>query len=239
MAGRGQRFRDAGFEVPKFEIEVRGRSLFRWAMDSLGHWTEAGAQVIFLTRAEDEAVRFLNRECDAEGIRHYDVIELETTTDGQATTALLAGPAVRDQEAPFLIYNIDTHVRRGAMTAPTTRVDGWIPVFPGAGAAWSFAAVDDLGMVTGLREKVRISPHATVGLYWFGSFAMFDRLYADHFAAGGSAAGERYVAPMYNTLIDNGAAVRLQHLVSDDVTPLGTPAEVAQFASSASGVAPP
>ncbi len=232
MAGRGQRFRDAGYDVPKFQIEVGGRSLFRWSMDSLRSWTDAAAQFVFLTRAEDDAVAFLDRECAAEGISSHDVVLLEETTDGQATTALLAGPAIRDPSLPFVIYNIDTHVRAGAMQAGEARGDGWIPCFPGAGDAWSFAAADASGRVTEVREKVRISDHATVGLYWFRSYEAYAELYDRHHAnVSPDGLGERYVAPMYTTLIGEGAEVYLAHIRAEDVVPLGTPAELEAFAA--------
>jgi dTDP-glucose pyrophosphorylase len=229
MAGRGQRFRDAGYDVPKYEIEVRGRTLFRWAMASLRSWTDAGARFVFLARAEDRADAFIARECEAEGIGSFEVVAVEGTTDGQATTAMLAAPAVADPAAPLAIYNIDTHVHAGAMRVDDARGDGWIPCFPGAGDAWSFAATGEDGLVTEVREKARISPHATVGLYWFGSFGGYAGLYERHFASGGDERGERYVAPMYNTLIAEGGEVRIAELDPGAVVPLGTPAEVDAF----------
>ncbi len=242
MAGRGQRFRDAGHDRPKYEIEVRGRTLFSWALSSLSSWLEQGAHVICVARAEDEAGPFLEREHARAGIASYELVELAETTDGQATTVMTAEPAVRAPELPLVVYNIDTHVRPGAMRAQDARGDGWIPVFPGAGSAWSFAAADADGRVSAVREKERISPHATVGLYWFGSFARYRDLYERHYAAAGAtdAAGERYIAPMYNTLIADGGLVTIGQLGLDDVVPLGTPAEVERFAvsSAASDHAP-
>lgn len=235
MAGRGQRFRDVGYDVPKFAIEVHGRTLFGWALSSLRSWLESGAaRVVFVARAEDRVHPFLERHCAAEGVASYELVELAETTDGQATTALLAGAGVRDPDAPFLVYNVDTHVRPGAIRADDATGDGWIPVFPGAGDGWSFAAADAQGRVTVLREKQRISPHATVGLYWFRSFALYADLYDRHYALPGAsdAAGERYIAPMYNTLIAAGREVRIAELALGDVVPLGTPADVERFAQA-------
>jgi len=235
MAGRGQRFRDAGYDVPKFMIDVRGRSLLRWSVDSLRSWIDDGARFVFVPRAEDDAEAFIARECAAEGVASHAVITLDATTDGQATTALLAHDEVADETAPFLVYNIDTHVRPGAMRAGDARGDGWVPCFPGAGDAWSFArAGGPDGRVVEMREKVRISDHATVGLYWFRSFELYADLYDRHFAdPGPDVPPERYIAPMYTTLIRGGGPVYLEKLALDDVVPLGTPAEVEAFAGTA------
>jgi len=35
MAGKGQRFIDAGYNIPKYMIKVNGKELFDWALESL------------------------------------------------------------------------------------------------------------------------------------------------------------------------------------------------------------
>lgn len=230
MAGRGQRFRDAGYDLPKYAIEVHGQTLFRWSMQSLRSWIEDGAEAVFVTRDEPDVEEFVQREAAAEGISRSAVVPLSETTDGQATSALLAREAVRDPGLPFVVYNIDTHVRPGAMRREDAGGDGWIPCFPGPGDHWSFARTDDSGRVVEVREKRRISAHATVGLYWFSSFDLYASLYDEHFAAAGLEAGERYIAPMYNTLIARGGDVGLGLVDRQDVVPLGTPVDVQAFA---------
>lgn len=233
MAGRGQRFRDVGYDVPKFAIEVKGQTLFRWSLVSVASWLREDPQLICVTRSEDSARPFVEEQCRLEGVHDPVVIELDATTDGQATTVLKARDAVLDREAPLVVYNIDTHVRPGAMDSARVRGDGWIPCFPGLGDAWSFAAADEAGRVHDVREKVRISGDATVGLYWFSSFALYEATYAIRYAPGSELqAGERYIAPMYSTLLDQGRPVFLDRLAPEDVVALGTPADVDRFAAS-------
>jgi hypothetical protein len=154
------------------------------------------------------------------------------TTDGQATTVMAAAPLVTDADAALLIYNIDTHVRPGALDARHVRGDGWLPCFPGQGSAWSFARADEEGRVVDVCEKQRISDDATVGLYWFGSFDRYRELYDCSLRqVGGTHAVERYVAPLYNLLLSGGGEVFLHRLPAEAVVPLGTPDEVAAFAA--------
>lgn len=230
MAGLGSRFAKAGYTVPKYEIEVFGRPLFDWSMDALEAFREAGWEFHFATRRETGALPFLTQRCADLSIRRGEVIELDTLTDGQATTAQILAE-VADPEAPFLIFNIDTYVRPGAMRPDQVPAGaaGWVPCFPGPGEGWSFARIDETGRATELREKQRISPHATVGLYWFRSAHEYQDLYRAFFANGGEEVGERYVAPMYNQLISQGEHVHVSLLALEDVGMLGTPEQVAVF----------
>jgi hypothetical protein len=230
MAGAGQRFRDAGYDCPKYEIQVAGRTLFSWALESLRSFIDAGWRFVFVSRAVDRAGPFIARETAMLGVRTHGLLELDAMTDGQATTALLAGPHVPSVDRPVLVYNIDTHVDPAALPADAVRGDGWIPCFPGEGSGWSFARTASDGRVEELREKVRISSHATIGLYWFSSFDLYRETYHRHYSLEGrSEKGERYIAPMYNDVIRRGMPVYVHEVAQAAVIPLGTPAEVARF----------
>ena len=234
MAGLGARFRRQGYRVPKYRALARGRPLFDWALESLGGFLGAGARLSFVMLRQDGAADFVRTRALALGARHVEIIEIDALTDGQATSALLAGQALRDPSAPFLIYNIDTHVDPGALPPSSVRGDGWIPCFPGEGDAWSFVALGADGRACEVREKVRISPHATIGLYHFADFRLYADLYAATYGAGETpAAGERYVAPMYNALIGRGGAVHIHEIPATALIPLGTPEEVRRFDPSA------
>lgn len=230
MAGGGRRFREAGYEVPKHAIEVRGRSLLAWALASLRRFIDAGWSPIFVARREHRAGGGIAAACRELAVERFEIVELDAPTDGQATTALAAGAAVRDAAAPVAIYNIDTYVEPRHLAPGAARGDGWIPCFDAPGDAWSFAVADRDGRVREVREKQRVSPHATIGLYWFSSFDLLRDSYERHYADPGNLeAGERYVAPLYNRLIAAGRAVYAHHVPPAAVHPLGTPADVERF----------
>ncbi|HEY0941156.1 MAG TPA: glycosyltransferase family 2 protein [Steroidobacter sp.] len=230
MAGFGRRFLDAGYTVPKYRIVVHGRSLFAWSMLSLRSFIEQGAPFTFVVRGADQAEDFIRSEARALGIVSLGLVQLDTPTDGQATSAMLARPAIEEPRAPMLIYNIDTFVHPDALPAHAVRGAGWIPCFEAKGDAWSFAAADQQGRVTEVREKQRISRHATIGLYYFSSFERYAEIYACHYAdRTRMEKGEAYVAPMYNTLIAQGDEVFIHDVPVQAVIPLGVPEEVERF----------
>ena len=231
MAGESRRFREAGFQVPMYRVEVHGRSLFAWSVRSLARILDRAGLVVFVGLAADPGLpSFLERECAAAGIARYELISLDERTDGQATTALAAGPALEKTD-PLVVYNIDTYVEPASLDPALMRDDGWIPCFPGEGDHWSFVAARPDGRVTEVAEKVRISPHATVGLYGFGSFELFEEAYRRGRPAGEPGRAERYIAPLYNDVVAAGGTVWMSPVPTQSVHPLGTPAEVAAFAN--------
>lgn len=230
MAGLGKRFRDAGYDVPKYRIEAHGKSLFSWSLLSLQSFIRQGARFFFVARGEDRAAPFVHQQAEYLGIDSVEILELDHLTDGQATSAILAGALIDDNQSPILVYNIDTFVHPDSLPANAVRGDGWIPCFPGKGEGWSFAAAAPDGKICELREKVRISSHATIGLYWFSSFDLYRQAYADYYNdPARMEKGEKYIAPIYNQLISSGHAVYLHKVPFDAVIPLGTPADVDTF----------
>lgn len=230
MAGLGSRFRAAGYTVPKYEIEARDRTLFAWSMESLRAFVNAGAPFVFVARAEDRAAPFLARQTEELGIAEHRLVELAELTDGQATSALMALDGDVAPQQPLIVYNIDTYVDPTALPTAGLRDDGWIPCFPGVGDAWSFVRADDEGRVLEVREKRRISPHATLGLYGFGSVALYRQAYEDYYADPANLeSGERYIAPLYNHLVRQGCTLWMSSVDPASVHPLGTPAEVDAF----------
>lgn len=228
MAGLGSRFKKAGYEQPKYMIEVRGRTLFEWSMESLVAFREEPH--IFIVRRADEAKDFIEGMCQKLGIVRRKVIEIEEMTKGQAETAMLAKGIWQDGE-PLYIYNIDTYVERGELRPETIQGDGFIPCFEAPGDHWSFVKLAADGKATEVREKERISSHCSIGAYYFRSCKLYAELYRKLYEEQGHLEkGERYIAPMYNLLIEQKGTVYIQNIPKDKVHVLGTPDEVAFFA---------
>ncbi len=226
MGGLGERFRKAGYTVPKYEIEARGKSLFEWSMLSLkDFWQE---RFIFLVRAEDRAKSFIEEQCKKLGVENIYIVELDHLTKGQAETAMYAHE-YWDAEASMLIYNIDTYVEPGHLKMSDMTGDGAIPCFFAEGTHWSFVRLDERGRVVEVREKKRISDHCSLGAYYFRSCNLYADLYRRFYVEGSPEISEQYIAPMYNVLLADGGDVRLIEIAREAVHVLGTPAELKMF----------
>ena len=231
MAGFGHRFRDAGFDCPKYMIKARGRSLFDWSIGSLERHIAIGSPFVFIVRREDAAEDFIRGRAAAFGISQVEIVSLETPTDGQATTARVACELV-DRAAPLAIFNIDTSVEPYYLNPAGVRGDGFIPCFDAPGDSWSFVRLGADGYAVEVREKQRISGHASVGYYWFRSVEIYAAAYDRYYRPGRPLdRGERYVAPIYNSLIEDGYRVTISNIPCSAIRLLGTPEQLDAFVS--------
>jgi dTDP-glucose pyrophosphorylase len=228
MAGRGSRFADVGYAAPKPLIDVRGRPMYAWAMDSLP--LALAKRVIFICLAEHLRDRALADDISRR-YAAYDpqIIALDHVTQGQACTVLVARDWIANDD-PLVIYNADTYCRtnlEGRLRALPPEVDGLVSVFRAPGDKWSFARTGGTDRVIETAEKRRISDWATTGLYHFTRGRDFVRHAEAMVAAGERERGEFYVAPVYNRLIAAGGDVRID--VATEVWVLGTPEDLADF----------
>lgn len=227
MAGAGSRFRKVGYTVPKHEIEVRGRSLFSWAMLSLKDFVTE--KFIFIVRQGQYDRANLERLIADVGIQTYQLVEVADLTNGQATT-VMAAAAVLDPDEGIAVYNIDTYVEPGQiLRQDMAACDGYLTTFSAPGDHWSFVQLDQAGAVTDVVEKRRVSDHASVGFYYFNRFADFKRLYQTFGAAIQREYGEIYIAPMYHYWLQSQPRIVIKNIPENTVHVLGTPAELTAF----------
>lgn len=228
MAGRGSRFAEVGYTLPKPLIDVRGEPMYAWAMKSLP--LALAKRVVFVCLAEHLADRALADDIHAR-YGHLDpaIVSLDRVTQGQACTVLEAREHI-DPEAPLVIYNADTYCRTNleqTLGALPADVAGVLGAFHAPGDKWSFARLDRDGRVVETAEKRRISDWATTGMYHFTRAGDFLRHADAMIAAGERERGEFYVAPVYNRLIAAGAHIRID--IAGEVWVLGTPEDLADF----------
>ena len=229
MAGLGSRFRKAGYNCPKYMIEAKGKTLFEWSMDSLIGYNEHVSKYIFVVRKEDRTEDFIKEKMKKYGIDDVEVVGIDYLTDGQATTCMLAIPYCNEKE-PIMVYNIDTYVEPNEMKYEDISGDGHIPCFHAEGDHWSFAKLDENGKVTEVREKVRISDNCTLGAYYFSSAELYKDLYEEYYKDNSKLEkNEKYIAPLYNFMIEKGMPVTISIVDEKKVHVLGTPEELQKF----------
>ena len=226
MAGLGTRFSQAGYTVPKFQVLAHGRSLLEWSLTSLEQFFHHPFTFVLLKNAAHSA--FIRAASAALGISSVSICEIDAVTSGQAETALLGLNATPEESGPIMIYNIDTYVEPWALSPQSIRGAGWIPCFEAEGDAWSFVTFDKAMRVDQVVEKRRISPFATIGLYYFESTFLYRDAYRRYDFAGYK---ERFVAPLYEELLRQGHPIYTTLVAPRAMHPLGTPEQVKLFES--------
>lgn len=228
MAGLSRRFLDAGYDKPKYMLPLAGGTVFSAAVASFAALFR-DTPFLFVARDVADTAAFLDRECAALGIAEAKVAMLDRATAGQAETVErgLAQAGVGDGE-PLTIFNIDTF--RPGFRFPAapwfTRSDGYLEVFRGTGANWSYvgpAPDSDEPRVERTTEKQPISDLCCDGLYHFARAADFREALARERAA--PTLPELYVAPLYNHLIAAGRRIHYEIVPSGAITFCGVPAE--------------
>lgn len=234
MAGRGSRFAEIGIDVPKPMIDVFGRPMYAWAMESLP--LELATRVIFICLAE----HLRHRELEDDIRRRYGrfelaIVSLDEITEGQACTVLKAQSLINNGR-PLLIYNADTYCCTNLATRLPTlpeRVAGLLGVFRAPGDKWSFARTDDAGRVVETAEKRRISDWASTGLYYFTRGRDFVEHAHRMITENERVNNEFYVAPIYNRMIAAGSEIWIDP--AEEVWALGTPEDLRHFQTHYAG----
>jgi dTDP-glucose pyrophosphorylase len=229
MAGSGSRFRKGGYNTPKYMIEAKGKTLFEWSMISLSDLFKKTTKTVFIVQREDNARQFLKRMSEKLKVPNPLLIEIDGLTDGQASSAMLAEQLWEEKEE-LLIYNIDTYVDPRYLRYSQIKGDGFIPCFDGIGDHWSFVRVGLDGIAMEVKEKSRISNNATIGLYYFNTCKLYSDLYREYYKDKQNIErNEKYIAPIYNLLINKGRKVCVSNIPRKAVYCLGTPEELKQF----------
>ncbi len=215
MAGLGSRFARAGYALPKPLIAVHGVPMIRVVIENVR--PSSPHRFIFICqRAHSETYGL--KEHLATWAPGCAVIELDGLTEGAACTVLKARDLI-DDDKPLMIANSDQYVDIPIdpyLASMSERgLDGLIMTMQATDPKWSFAGLDESGLVTRVVEKEPISTHATVGIYNFARGSDFVQGADEMIAKNLRVNNEFYAAPVYNELIGAGTRIGIYDIGSE------------------------
>lgn len=231
MAGRGKRFSDAGYKLPKPLIPIHGEPMIRLVIENLR--PKCDHRFIFLL-LEEHAGEFGIDDRIRKWTPNAQIIYVSGVTEGAACTVLLARDLI-DNDAHLMIANCDQYidVDIDRYLNSIGQADGLIMTMKADDNKWSFVRFDDNGKVVEVIEKVVVSDEATVGIYNFRSGHQFvkaaDKMIEKELRVG----NEFYVAPVYNQMIAHGATIKCFNVgtVNGGMYGIGVPADLENFIS--------
>jgi dTDP-glucose pyrophosphorylase len=106
-------------------------------------------------------------------------------------------------------------------------IDGGIVTFHATHPKWSFAKIDEDGIVTEVAEKKPISDIATVGIYFWKKGSDYVRYAEKMIHRNIRTNGEFYVCPVFNQAIEDGKKFRVRNI--EKMWGLGTPEDLNYF----------
>ncbi|MFT6835369.1 MAG: dTDP-glucose pyrophosphorylase, partial [Francisellaceae bacterium] len=181
MAGLSSRFFRAGYTKPKYMLEAHGKSLFAHAVSSFSAYFKT-EEFLFIVRDTLGTINFINKEISALNIQKSHIFILDRETKGQAETVYLGLESLPKNDVPITIFNIDTFRPEFRYPDNINKWDGYLEVFTGEGANWSFAKpVNSTSTkVIETAEKRAISNLCCTGLYYFKNITLFNKAYNDY-----------------------------------------------------------
>jgi dTDP-glucose pyrophosphorylase len=207
-AGAGSRFAQAGYKLPKPLIDVEGKAMIHrvienvaipkstfWFLVRKEHWFNKD---LLLHRIFNKATRF------------YVVIPVDKLTAGAASTTLLARDHINN-DIPLVIVNSDQFVENFNMEKFLLEMrdaDGGIVTFKATDPKWSFAKINDDGLITEVAEKNPISDDATVGIYYWSKGSDYVKYAEQMIKKNIRVNNEFYVCPVFNEAIQDGKIIK-------------------------------
>ena len=231
IAGRGSRFAEAGYQLPKPLIPVHGTPMIEVVVNNIRPRKPHRFVFVALQSHLDhlgmrETLRRIAPDCE--------IIPVREVTQGAACTVLLARDLI-NHDAPLMLANsdqwVDCDINDYLLTLEQQEADGLIMTMSADHPKWSYVGLGADGRVNRVVEKEVISNEATVGIYNFRRGSDFVRAAETMIAKNLRVNGEFYVAPVYNELIREGARICVKNVgaAGTSMHGLGVPADLADF----------
>ena len=224
IAGKAQRFLDAGYTMPKPLILANHKHVIDWSLESVDY---SECNLIFIVRLDHIYNFSIDKILKQKFGDDIQIVVLDKITRGALETCVLAEQYI-DNDIPLLIYTPDVYFE--PQFKPNTIPDdseGFLLTFLANSADHSYSQCDINGKVSRVVEKEVISEHANVGLYYFNSGKEFLKYGREVIDANMLVKNEFYIAPMYNLMIRDGKYVTCAD--TEKMHVLGTPSTLEFF----------
>lgn len=192
LAGNSSRFFNAGYNIVKYKLPLFNSKPLLWHILS---YINREFKIIIVLNLKFDDKNWIKNLLTKLGFKLFEIVEIEDT-DGQLTSVKLGvlNSKVIELYDELIVYNGDT-IRHVPFDLNFNGSDGVIEVFDQEGDHWSF--VNEIGQVSLVTEKKRISNYCSTGLYGFKTIDLFLK-FSNKVKLTND---EKYIAPIYNELI--------------------------------------
>ena len=233
MAGRGSRFKEAGYKDPKPLIKINSKFMIEGVIDNLTPKNN-NAHFIFICQQDHLNEYDLEKKLNSR-IKNLTIIAIDEITEGAACTVLKAEKYINNN-SELMIANsdqwVDTDIDQYISHMNKNNLDGLIMTMNANDSKWSYAKENIItNLVEKVEEKKVISNEATVGIYNFKYGSDFCSAANQMINLDKKINGEFYVAPVYNELIVLKKRIGIFNIgsLNNGMYGLGTPEDLDAF----------
>jgi NDP-sugar pyrophosphorylase family protein len=231
IAGKGSRFSEAGYKLPKPLIPVHGIPMIELVVNNVRPLCEHR----FIFVALQEHLDHLKMEETLNRIAPgCIIIPVKEVTQGAACTVLLARDFINN-DSQLMIANSDQWVNidinHYIEAMKIQKAEGLIMTMWADDPKWSYVGFNEDGEVNKVVEKQVISNEATVGIYNFLRGSDFVKAADQMIEKNLRVNNEFYVAPAYNEMINDEAKISIFNVGKeyDGMHGLGIPDDLQKF----------
>lgn len=236
MAGKGQRFKDAGYKRYKAFLPVDGKPMLRVALENLNMFGMEHTYVFICNHDDVNHVYNLTREMGTILNGHY--LYLPERARGAAEACYMINRMAHlNLNEPCIVANcdqiIDWDSNKFLDYCDFTQCHGCVATFEATSPQHSYAKV--LGkthVVDEVKEKQVISTHALCGVHYWKTTELAMYSFGASLLGPPHYNGDYYIAPTYNELIKRNYSVLIYP--TQGMTVLGTPEQYEEYIESSS-----
>lgn len=225
MAGAGSRFAEAGYSFPKPLIDVNDKPMIQAVVDNLAI-DATYTYIVQKSHFEKYNLGYLLNAITP----NCNIVQVDGVTEGAAVTCLLAKEFINTED-PLVMANsdqiVDWNSREFLYEMHSKNADGGIATFKSTHPKWSYAKINELGLVTEVAEKKPISDDATVGIYYWKHGSDFVKYAEQMIDKDIRVNGEFYTCPVFNEAIQDDK--RIYTTTVKKMWGIGTPEDLNNY----------
>lgn len=227
MAGAGNRFKLAGYSVPKPFICFNGKMMVEHVMSSFDDIDATFTFVVLEQFLVDQKLQIEKLRCKY----NVNFVTVPKVTLGASISALAAHRYINsDSDIIFAdsdnIFN-KRDIAEFIVNVRSRRLDGALLTFNSKLDCYSYVMVDDNGFLLVAKEKEVISNHAIAGIYYFRNKELFVNSVIDLIVENDLSKGEYYMSGVYNHLRKFTKRIGIVDIEAFDC--VGTPSQLKAY----------
>jgi dTDP-glucose pyrophosphorylase len=207
IAGLGTRTAQFGKFKPL--IKVGGRPILEWALRGIEPLLTQNDEFIFITteafEKEFNVKKSIREILTGMGIDNSIYLSIaKKTPPGPAASVHVAARSIEGDDL-CVVVNADQYAvfEIPAQVIPS---HAFMPIYFNTSSSSSYACIEN-NHITAVHEKEKVSLHASIGVYGFGSGNRLLHALENLFSSGETVNGEYYVGPALNHIIKEGGTV--------------------------------